>query len=385
MPLRRISKLRLAPIITAIVASAALYAIVLEREWLFGLVGREIPSQVSAKASTGNSADQEAVADDADKSDGRDLVRVLAIQSVSRDVESRIVLGGKTEATRIVDLKSEIAGLVISEPKRKGSLVRGGQIICELDAGARKAALAEAEARLVEARSNLSISSKLVKEGFATESKVVADRAALKTSEAAVERASLELKRLKIAAPFDGLLESDAAEIGSLLQPGSLCARIVQLDPIRLVGFVSESQVDSLNSGLDVSAALLNGRSVSGKLTFISRSADSATRTFRIEVEVPNADLSIRDGSTVEISIVTKRERGHFIPQSALTLNNQGILGVRTVENDIAQFSPVRIIRDTIDGIWISGLPDQAYVIVAGQEFVTEGTPVLVTYRASPT
>ncbi len=384
MPLRRISKLRLAPIITAIVASAALYAIVLEREWLFGLVGREIPSQVSAKASTGNSADQEAVADDADKSDGRDLVRVLAIQSVSRDVESRIVLGGKTEATRIVDLKSEIAGLVISEPKRKGSLVRGGQIICELDAGARKAALAEAEARLVETRSNLSISSQLVKEGFATETKVVADRAALKTSEAAVERASLELKRLKIAAPFDGLLESDAAEIGSLLQPGSLCARIVQLDPIRLVGFVSESQVDSLNSGLDVSAALLNGRSVSGKLTFISRSADSATRTFRIEVEVPNADLSIRDGSTVEISIVTKRERGHFIPQSALTLNNQGILGVRTVENDIAQFSAVRIIRDTIDGIWISGLPDQANVIVAGQEFVTEGTPVLVTYRASP-
>ena len=174
------------------------------------------------------------------------------------------------------------------------------QTICELDAGARESNLAEAEARLVEAKSNLTISSKLVKEGFASETKVVADRAALISSEAAVERATLELKRLRITAPFDGLLESDAAEIGSLLQSGSLCARVVQLDPIRLVGFIPETQVDRVSVGFDAAAKLLNGRTVSGKVTFISRSADSATRTFRLEVEVPNEDLTIRDGNTVE-------------------------------------------------------------------------------------
>ncbi|MDE0114417.1 MAG: efflux RND transporter periplasmic adaptor subunit [Albidovulum sp.] len=376
--------MRLAPIITALVASAVLYGLVIERERLFSLVGRELTGQVSAMSTASGDAEQKGEATDKASTDSAEgLVRVLAIRSVARNVDDSVVLSGRTEATRVVDLRSETSGPVMSEPLKKGAFVERGQIICEIDAGARESALAEAEARMVEAQANLTISTKLVKEGFASETKVVADRAALKTSEAAVERASLELKRLRIAAPFDGLLESDAAEIGSLLQPGSLCARIVQLNPIRLVGFVSESKVDHVKVGYDATAKLINGQSVSGKVSYVSRSADSATRTFRLEVEVQNEDLFIRDGNTVEISIVTKSERGHFIPQSALTLNDEGQLGVRTVANDRANFSPVRVIRDTVDGVWIAGLPDRTDIIVAGQEFVKKGSHVLVTYKST--
>ena len=356
----------------------------LERERLFEFVGREIPGKNAAMASSGGGEEQKSESAGASTADGSDgIVRVLALRSQAQVVENRFVLGGKTEATRIVDLRSETSGPVISEPIRKGAFVERGQTICEIDAGARESALAEAEARLVEAQSNLEISTKLVKEGFASETKVVADRAVLKSSEAAVKRATLELKRLRISASFGGLLESDAAEIGSLLQPGSLCARVVQLDPIRLVGYVPETQVDRVRVGFDVTAKLVNGRSVSGKVTFISRSADSATRTFRIEAEVPNEDLSIRDGNTVEISIQTQSESGHFIPQSALTLNDEGRLGVRTVADNRAGFSPVTVIRDTVDGVWVAGLLNRSDIIIAGQEFVTEGSPVHVTYKTA--
>jgi multidrug efflux system membrane fusion protein len=64
-----------------------------------------------------------------------------------------------------------------------------------------------------------------------------------------------------------------------------------------------------------------------------------------------------------------------------MTLNDGGQLGVRIVEEGVARFVPVRMIRDTANGVWLSGLPETADVITVGQEFVTDGVPVRVTYE----
>ncbi|MEM8803529.1 MAG: efflux RND transporter periplasmic adaptor subunit, partial [Pseudomonadota bacterium] len=154
-----------------------------------------------------------------------------------------------------------------------------------------------------------------------------------------------------------------------------------QLDTIKLVGFIPETLVDRVEIGSVAGARLSSGREVTGKVTFISRSADMNTRTFRVDVEVENADLSIRDGQTAEIAIQSDGEIAHLLPQSALTLDNDGVLGVRTVVDEAAGFTPVNVIRDTTGGIWVGGLEDSVEVIVVGQEFVTDGVPVAVTYR----
>ena len=116
-------------------------------------------------------------------------------------------------------------------------------------------------------------------------------------------------------------------------------------------------------------------------MTFLSRTADEATRTFRVDVEVPNPDLSIRDGQTVEIAIAADGENAHLLPASALTLNDSGLLGVRIAEEGVARFVPVTILRDTVEGVWLAGLPEVAEVIVVGQEYVTDGVRVAVTLR----
>jgi multidrug efflux system membrane fusion protein len=106
------------------------------------------------------------------------------------------------------------------------------------------------------------------------------------------------------------------------------------------------------------------------------------TRTFRVDVEVPNPDLSIRDGQTAEIAIAAQGTRAHLLPQSALTLNDDGALGVRLVGADqTATFAQVNLLRDTAQGVWVSGLDDKVDVIVVGQEYVTDGVPVIPTYN----
>jgi multidrug efflux system membrane fusion protein len=237
-----------------------------------------------------------------------------------------------------------------------------------------RATVAAARASVEAARSGLST----------TDSGIESAQAGIESAEAGVAAAMKEIERLTIRAPFAGVLESDTAELGSLLQPGSLCATIVQLNPIKLVAFVPETDVNRMEIGAPAGARLAgsNGLEVSGKVKFISRSADMTTRTFRVEIEVPNPDLVIRDGQTAEILIGADGESAHLLPASALTLNDEGALGVRTVDADSkVAFIPVSMLRDTQDGVWLAGLPDEVDVIVVGQEFVTHGVPVAPTFR----
>ena len=183
-------------------------------------------------------------------------------------------------------------------------------------------------------------------------------------------------------APFGGLLETDTAELGALLQPGSACATVIQLNPIKIVGYVPETTVARVMLGAKAGARLTNGRVIQGEVTFVSRSADPTTRTFLVELTVDNSDLTIRDGETAEVAIEAEGAKAHLLPQSTLTLNDQGKLGVRTVKpDDSVQWMDVSILRDTRDGVWITGLPDEINVITVGQEYVTNGVTVVPSYE----
>jgi len=408
--------MRLIPLLTAVLVAGVMYLAVFERDALLAFARADAETTEEEATSQG----EEAIAD----AGASAKIGVVVLRSTARTIDSAVVLRGQTVAARQVEVRAETSARVISEPLRKGAFVKEGELLCQLYPGAREANLAEARARLNEAKSrvpesaarlqeaharleealiNHNAAEKLSKGGYASETRlkstkagVAAAEASVKTAEsgleaatsgigaatAAVAAAEREIDRLSITAPFEGLLESDAAELGSLMQPGSLCATVIQLDPIKLVGYVPEVEVNRVEVGAMAGAELATGTQVRGQVIFLSRSADPTTRTFEVEISVPNPDLKIRDGQTAAILIASDGALAHRLPQSALTLNNDGQLGVRTVgDGNIVQFRAIRLVRDDIDGIWVTGLPEQADVIVMGQDFVTAGVEVAPTYR----
>ncbi len=284
-------------------------------------------------------------------------IGVVALHSQAQPFDSAVILRGMTQAVRQVDLRAETSSTVISEPLRKGKQVSAGDVLCKLDPGTRPAALLEAQARLTEARANMPVSEarldeanaklseakinltaaqKLSEGGYTSETKLAGSKAAeraavagvasakggLETARAGIESAIAavgaahkELERLTISAPFDGLLESDTAELGSLMLPGDHCATVIQLDTIKVVGFVPETQVNRVALGAMAGAELATGARVQGRVTFVSRSADQATRTFEVEISVANPDLAIRDGQTADIAISAQGANAHKLPQ----------------------------------------------------------------------
>ncbi|WP_170428876.1 efflux RND transporter periplasmic adaptor subunit [Ruegeria arenilitoris] len=406
--------MRLISFVNALLVITALFFLVFERDTLFAFAGRG-----DSEADTASNAESAANA-----TSDQDAIGVVVLRSAAREIDSAVLLRGQTKANRQVEVLAETTSTVISEPKRRGTFVEAGDLLCELDPGTRPASLAEAEAARLEAESrvpeaearleeahalvaeaqiNLTAAQKLSETGFGSETRRISSEAAMRSAEAGVKTAEAgleatragieaataevkaaqrEIDRQTIEAPFKGLLESDTAELGSLMQPGSLCATVIQLDPIKLVGFVPEVDVNKILVGSEASARLVTGLQVAGRVTFLSRSADETTRTFEVEITVPNPDLTIRDGQTADIRISAEGAKAHLLPQSALTLNNEGQVGVRTVgAENVVGFMPIRLLRDTADGVWVDGLPETADVIVVGQEFVTQGVTVKPTYR----
>jgi multidrug efflux system membrane fusion protein len=353
------------PFLTALVVLGVFYMLVMERPALMALAGVE----------------QAAVAPETEAETAVDVpqasLRVVVSRIAEREIEQAVVLRGRTEAARRVEVRAETSGLVASDPRPRGSTVAAGDLLCALDPGTRRAALAEAAARLAEAQINFTAASRLSEDGFAAQSRVAAAEAAVQAARAGVERAQTDLDRLDIRAPFAGVLEADTAERGALLSQGGLCGTVIALDPMRLVGFAAESQIDSLAVGAVAGGRLSSGREVVGRVTFLARVADPATRTFRVEVTVPNADLSIREGMSTDILVQAQSERAHLVPASALTLDDAGRLGLRLVNADgITEFAPVTVLRDSAQGFWVRGLPPEADVIVVGQEYVRDGVRV---------
>jgi multidrug efflux system membrane fusion protein len=410
------------PLIIAALVCVALYFVILDRETLVDFAARFGPD--AAETAEGVEVPVEDIAAEAQPVAAEDLVHVTVRRSEAQVTENAVVLRGRTEAARQVNVSSETSGRIVSDPIRAGAFVEEGTVLCEIDPGTRLTALEEAEAALDTARARLpeaeaqlagaraqlaaaeidaNAASRLSQSGFASETRAATAEAAresalaaiqsaeaavsqarsgIRSAEAQVTRAEEEIERLTIVAPFSGHLESDTAELGTLMQPGALCATIIQLDPIKLVGFVPEAQVDRVAVGAQAGARLASGQEVVGEVTFLSRSGDERTRTFEVEITVPNPEYDIRDGQTADIMIRTEGTPAHLLPTSAMTLNDEGQLGVRVVdEDDVVQFVPVRMIRDTANGVLLAGLPEVADVITVGQEFVTEGVRVRTTYE----
>ncbi len=290
---------------------------------------------------------------------------------------TEVILRGRTEATRKVDVKAETYGRVIELKVEKGDRVEKGAILARLSPGQRPANLAEAQALRELREIEYQASDRLSKKGYRAETQLAGAKAALEAAEAAVARAQVALRNTTIRAPFDGLVVARRAEIGDFIDKGDPVARIIDLDPVLAVAQISERDRGRVTVGAPARVTLIGGREVSGEVRFVAAEAEPTTRTFRIEVELPNPAAEIPDGITAEIRLPLGEVAAHRVSPAILTLTDDGTIGVKTLGPDNrVRFRPIQIIGDGTGGVWLSGLPERVTLITVGQEFVAEGQTV---------
>ena len=306
--------------------------------------------------------------------------RTIHAQTLAEQLSVR----GRTENKRTVQVRAETQGRVVARPVERGDRVEAGELLCRIAVEDRQGRITQGKEAVNQARIEYLGSLKLKDRGFQSETAIAQARARLATAQAQLQTAALDLERTFVRAPFDGVVEDTELEVGDYAQPGTACARIVDLDPMLLVGQITERDVYRVNVGAATTGRLASGAMVSGTVSFLAQQADPATRTYRIEVMVPNPGYELRSGITAEIDIEVGEILAHKITPAVLALDDEGRVGTRIVDADMrVRFRQVEIVDDDRDGVWVTGLPRQTTLITVGQELVVAGERVVVQMQES--
>lgn len=324
------------------------------------------------------SAQTEAGAPAAEPKKADAIVRTVAVVSPPRVSHARAIrLSGQTQADKRAVMTTRAAGIVAELPYQKGDHVKAGDIILRLSAEDKAAAVETAKALLAQRQAEWEAAERLSNAGSLPKLQLDAARSALAAANSQLQAAIAEVERNEVRAPFDGLIDRLAVELGSSVAQGGQVATILDLDPIVGTGEVSERDLRYLKIGDAADVRLVNGETHRGTLRYISRDASAATRTFPIEVAIPNPDGNIPAGMTAEVVVRAEPADAVVLPRSVVTLSASGDLGIRAVGADgKVTFHPIDLIDDSPTGLVLGGIPADARVIVAGQDLVVEGETV---------
>lgn len=295
----------------------------------------------------------------------------------AESVERRVQLNGDTLPDQIVNIASQVEGQVIAVGPRKGARLRQGDLLARIDPRDAEAQRTRSRAQLRTRELEYAGARKLRETGYVTEAEVASRLGNLELARADLKDAEIRLANLTIVAPVDGILEERSVEIGDYTKVGQPVATLIKIDPLLVQGVVNEAEVGTVTPGSPATAEVL-GKTLPGRVRFVSSMADPKTRTFTVEVAVDNPDSQIPAGLSARVVLPVGSIAAQRIPASLLSLSDSGALGVKHVVGGKVAFSPATIVRADDDAVYVVGLPERITLITRGQGFVTAGQPVTV-------
>jgi len=304
--------------------------------------------------------------------------RVQVADFNAQPMTREAVLQGQTQAKHEVTLKTEVAGEVIEVMADKGAAVKAGDILLRIAADERPQQLEQARALVRQRELEYQAAKSLKSKGLQAERQLAEAESLLRAARVQLKSAELNVARLTLRAPFDGIIHERQAETGDYLKVGEPAFVLVNLDPLVIRGNVAENDVGQLKQGMSATAELSNGASLNGTVTYIAPVANESTRTYAVEMEAPNPAPSQPGGMSATLHIPLETMPAHKVSPALLSLNDDGTLGLKTVDADgIVQFYPVTILKSERDGLWLGGLPAKVALITVGQGFVRAGDKVV--------
>lgn len=308
---------------------------------------------------------------------GAQLTQVGVTRLVEKSYHPLISVQAKTKANREVDIRAELSGQVLSLPVNRGGSVVTGETICELDPQDRLAANASARAAVARAELEYTGALSLKQKGVQSALAIARSLANLEAAKAHQEKTEYRVKKLRMLAPFSGVIEDRPLEIGDYAQVGQICATIVELDPMLIIGQVAATDITQLRLGQRADFIHSQGTVDSALITYLASTTDPITQTYRIEAQIKNSGGILRAGIAGTLVAETRAVRAHLIPASVLLLDDNGDMMVKILSNgNQIQNMTVEQLGVDDNGIWVQGLPERTALITMGQNYVTAGENV---------
>ncbi len=309
-----------------------------------------------------------------------DHMRVSYVDSVAQAVTAQVQLTGSSIAHRKIDIKAETASRVHRIVKDRGSRVKTGDTLIKLAEDDRQEKLQRAQSVLSQRQIEYSAARKLSDKAFTSRVNLAEAKANRDTAAAELAAAKLDLAHTEIKAAFDGIFDSRTVDVGDYLAVGGSIGTLVDLDPLDVEVQLTEDRIHKVQTGTVATLTTPDGKEHSGIITYTAASSETATRTFKVKIELPNPDLTYGDGITVQVDLPLGETKAHLISPASLTLSERGQIGIHAIdEANTVHFYPITLVREDDKGLWVGNLPDKVRLITVGQDYVIPGQEVTPT------
>ncbi|HWH85089.1 MAG TPA: efflux RND transporter periplasmic adaptor subunit [Burkholderiaceae bacterium] len=326
-------------------------------------------------------------------------VSVGSVRAQAQDVDVMLEATGTIAALNSVDIRPQVASVIMQVNIREGQFVKAGQLLFTLDArndqvnlAKAKAQLARDHASLADAQRQLARSRELLGQGFISQGALDTNQTLVDTQQAvvaadraAIEAAQVGLSYNRIVAPAAGRAGAINVFAGSTVQPGGTAlVTITQLDPIAVAfGLPQRYLNDALRTlragGGKVVAVLPDGRGeVTGRLQFVDNVVDPNSGTVRVKAVFDNPASALWPGAFVNVRLATSTLKGAVVvPQAAVIRGPRGTLVYTVDASSKAVARPVELLYAAGLDAAISGIQPGERVVVDGRQNLRDGVPVI--------
>jgi membrane fusion protein, multidrug efflux system len=326
---------------------------------------------------------------EAGRPDAEDRVRTVNVEVaavVPQDFVHTVRIVGTVEADRDVVISAEEGGTIRQMLVRQGDRVRPGQPLFRLDAGVLQAQLEQAVSQALLAEETWERQRRLWEEDqIGTEMAYLQAKYNAQTARAQAQVLKERVDRTTIRAPIAGILEERLVEVGAMVSPGTPVARILDVDRVKVVGGVPERYGGQVRRGGEVTVTLepVAGEFV-GEIDHVGAAVDRSSRTFTIEVEVPNAGHALKPGMVANVEIARERRAESLVVPRHAVLRLEGgysvFVAVPHGTGWRAESRPVVPGAAHGGGVVIEqGLAAGERVVVVGQQRVAHGDALIIT------
>ncbi|MCB1088713.1 MAG: efflux RND transporter periplasmic adaptor subunit, partial [Verrucomicrobiae bacterium] len=319
---------------------------------------------------------------------------VIAAKVQRKPLEENLPLVGSLQPKEDIRVLSETDARIESIDFTPGHIVEPGAMLFTLDSRRQRAMLAEGEAKLALAQSELKRGEELLASNTIPEQEIERLRASALAAEAQVKLLQAELEDTTIKAPFRGAVSDRQVSVGQFVRRGEELALLLQTDPLELVFQVPERFVGQIRMGqkIQFSIVAFPGETFEGEVGYISPKLDDTSRTLLVKVYLKNPESRLRSGmfGSVELKYRAK-EDALIIPQSAILFDADRVYVVGVDAENKATFRPVKTGLQLAGQVEIlDGLAEGDIVVVEGYQKLGPGSPVVFSpdsekYGVAPT
>ena len=251
------------------------------------------------------------------------LVTILPVKN--ENFKHFIEIQGVVQADKNIEIRPEMGGTVTTIYVKEGQKVSAGQTLIQLDDSSIKNNIAELTTQLNLAKTTFDRQERLWNQKIGSEMQYLQAKAQKEGLQRSIATLATQAKKMKVIAPFSGIVDEISPRIGELTSPQTAVVRLINLDKVYVEADVTETYLPVIKVG---SEAVLNFPSISKEITAaisqIGNYINPDNRSFKTRINIANSDQTIKPNLMVDLKILDFQQEGIIIPSTLVQKDQAG-------------------------------------------------------------